>query len=114
MKVVPNAARVVAYRFGVSVRLMRNICLWNKILAMPILENIALDELLTGKILPHLRSIQSNVHDAIGRSERIVTSLDGVWAGPSVTGDRRYVLLFVCCSPILDGLILKCSIICLS
>ncbi|CAA0818630.1 GC-rich sequence DNA-binding factor-like protein [Striga hermonthica] len=49
MKAVPNAARVAAYRFGVSVRLLRNICLWNKILAMPVLEKIALDELLSGK-----------------------------------------------------------------
>lgn len=90
MNVVPNAARVAAYRFGRSVRLMRNICLWSEILAMPVLENIALDNLLYGKVLPHLRSIRSNVHDAISRTERVIASLGGVWAGQSVTVDRRY------------------------
>lgn len=93
MKAVPNAARVAAYKFGMSVRLMRNICLWNKVLSMPVLEKLALDDLLSGKILPHLRSIQSNVHDAVTRTERIIASLCGVWSGSSVTGERRYVLL---------------------
>lgn len=88
MKAVPNAARVAAYRFGMSVRLMRNICFWNNILSMPVLEKLALDELLTGKVLPHLRSIQSNLHDAVTRTERIVASLSGVWTGPSVSGER--------------------------
>lgn len=90
MKAVPNATRVAAYRFGTSVRLMRNICLWNKILAIPVLEKIALDELLCGKVLPHLHSILSNVHDAITRTERVIASLYGVWTGPGVTGDKRY------------------------
>lgn len=58
---------------------------------MPVLEKLALDELLCGKVLPHFRNISENVHDAITRTERIVASLSGVWAGPSVTGDRRYV-----------------------
>lgn len=88
MKVVPNAARIAAYKFGMSVRLMRNICLWNKVLSMPVLENLALDDLLSSKILPHLRSIQSNVHDAVTRTERIIASLCGVWSGSSVTGER--------------------------
>ncbi|KAK4423605.1 Transcriptional repressor ILP1 [Sesamum alatum] len=101
MKAVPNAARVAAYRFGTCVRLMRNICLWDKILAMPILEKIALDELLCGKVLPHLHSIQSNVHDAIVRTERIIASLYGVWTGPSVTGDRSQKL-----QPLVDYLLL--------
>lgn len=91
MQAVPNAARVAAYRFGMSVRLMKNICLWKEILALPVLEKLALDELLCGKVLPHVRSITANVHDAITRTERIIASLLGVWAGPSVTGDRRYV-----------------------
>lgn len=90
MKAVPNAARVAAYRFGMSVRLMKNICLWKDVLALPILEKLVLDELLCGKVLPHVRSIAANVHDAITRTERIVASLYGVWAGPSITGDRRY------------------------
>ncbi|KAL2519137.1 GC-rich sequence DNA-binding factor-like protein [Abeliophyllum distichum] len=101
MKAVPNAARVAAYRFGTSVRLLRNICLWNKILAMPVLEKLALDDLLSGKLLPHLRSIQSDVHDAITRTERIVASLHGVWAGPSVAGDRSPKL-----QPLVDYLML--------
>ena len=91
MKVVPNAARVAAYRFGMSVRLMRNICLWKEILALPVLEKLVLDELLYGKVLPHVRSIIANVHDAITRTERVIASLSGVWAGPNVTGERRYI-----------------------
>ena len=86
MKVVPNAARVAAYRFGMSVRLMRNICLWKEILDLPVL-----DELLYGKVLPHVLSITANVHDAITRTERVIASLSGVWAGPNVTGERRYI-----------------------
>lgn len=88
LQAVPNAARFSAYRFGMSVRLMKNICLWNNILSASIIEKLALDELLSGKILPHLRSIQSNIHDAITRSERIIASMSGVWTGPNVTGDR--------------------------
>ncbi|XP_058206706.1 transcriptional repressor ILP1 [Rhododendron vialii] len=88
LKAVPNAARVAAYRFGRSVRLMRNICMWNKIIALPVLERLVLDDLLSGKVLPHLRSIQSNVHDAVTRSERVIASLCGVWAGPSAAGQR--------------------------
>lgn len=90
MKAVPNAARVAAYRFGKSVRLLRNVCMWKEILALPVLEKLALDELLYGKMLPHVRGIATNVHDAITRTERIIVSLSGVWAGPNVTGERRY------------------------
>lgn len=64
--------------------------MWNNTLSLSILEKIALDELLCGKILPHLHSIQANVHEAIIRTERVVASIYGVWTGPSVTGDRRY------------------------
>ncbi|KAI4313972.1 hypothetical protein L6164_026915 [Bauhinia variegata] len=85
---VPDAARIAAYRFGVSVRLLRNICLCKDLFTMPVLEKLALDELLCGKILPHFRSISENVHDAIRRTERIIASLSGVWVGPSVIGDR--------------------------
>ncbi|XP_059453249.1 transcriptional repressor ILP1 isoform X2 [Corylus avellana] len=99
LKAVPGAARVAAYRFGMSVRLLRNICLWKDIFALPVIEKLALDELLCGKLLPHVRSITANVHDAITRTERIIAALFGVWAGPNVTGGRRlqplvdYVLL---------------------
>ncbi|KAD3067201.1 hypothetical protein E3N88_35081 [Mikania micrantha] len=88
IKAVPNAARFAAYRFGTAVRLLRNICLWNNILSVSVLEKLALDELLSGKILPHLRSIQSNIDDAITRTERVVASISGVWTGPKVIGDR--------------------------
>lgn len=89
MQAVPNAARVAAYRFGMSVRLLRNICLWKDILAMPVLEKLALVQLLSGKVLPHVRSITSNVHDAVTKTERIVASISGVWAGASVPGEHR-------------------------
>ncbi|XP_009772229.1 transcriptional repressor ILP1-like [Nicotiana tabacum] len=96
MRAVPDAARVAAYRFGMSIRLMRNICLFHEIFAMPVLEELVLDQLFSGKILPHLRSIQSNIHDAVTRTERVVASVRGVWAGPKVTGD---------CSPKLRPLV---------
>ncbi|WMV28152.1 hypothetical protein MTR67_021537 [Solanum verrucosum] len=96
MRAVPDAARVAAYRFGMSIRLIRNICLFHEIFAMPVLEELVLDQLLSGKILPHLRSIQSNIHDAVTRTERVVTSLHSVWAGPKATGD---------CSPKLRPLV---------
>ncbi|KAK6921788.1 GCF, C-terminal [Dillenia turbinata] len=92
MKAVPGAARIAAYRFGRSVRLMRNICLWKDILAASVLEKLALDDLLGGKVLPHIRGISSNIHDAVTRTERVVASLAGVWAGPSVTGPRSQKL----------------------
>jgi len=88
---VPDAARVAAYRFGVSVRLLRNICLWKDVFSTSVLEKLALDELLFGKVLPHLRIISENVQDAITRTERVIASLSGVWAGPSVIGDKKYV-----------------------
>ncbi|XP_039050216.1 transcriptional repressor ILP1-like isoform X2 [Hibiscus syriacus] len=97
MKVVPNAARVTAYRFGMSVRLMRNICLWKDILALPVLEKLALDELLCGKILPHIRCITSDVHDAVTRTERIVASLSGLWTGTNVSRDSSKLQPLVDC-----------------
>lgn len=86
LKAVPSAARVAAYRFGVAIRLMRNICLWKEILALPVLEKLVLDELLSGKVLPHVWSIASDVHDAVTRTERIIAALSGVWGGQNVTG----------------------------
>ncbi|KAI3818329.1 hypothetical protein L1987_12133 [Smallanthus sonchifolius] len=106
LKAVPNAARFAAYRFGTSVRLLRNICLWKNILSVSVLEKLALDELLSGKILPHLRSIQSNIDDAITRTERVVASISGVWAGPKVTGDRSPRL-----QPMVDYLIVLARIL---
>ncbi|XP_059453248.1 transcriptional repressor ILP1 isoform X1 [Corylus avellana] len=101
LKAVPGAARVAAYRFGMSVRLLRNICLWKDIFALPVIEKLALDELLCGKLLPHVRSITANVHDAITRTERIIAALFGVWAGPNVTGGRSHRL-----QPLVDYVLL--------
>ncbi|KAG6475091.1 transcriptional repressor ILP1-like [Zingiber officinale] len=84
-KVVPGAAQFAAYKFGMAVRLLRNICLWKNILSMPVLEKLALEELLGGKLLPHVKSIMPNIHDAIMRTERIIASLVGIWSGPEVT-----------------------------
>eukprot|EP00268_Persea_americana_P020358 TRINITY_DN20554_c0_g2_i1.p1 TRINITY_DN20554_c0_g2~~TRINITY_DN20554_c0_g2_i1.p1 ORF type:complete len:962 (-),score=250.21 TRINITY_DN20554_c0_g2_i1:159-3044(-) len=92
IKAVPSAARIAAYRFGLSIRLLKNICLWKDILALHILEKLALDELLSGKVLPHIRSVTPNIHDAITRTERIIASLSGVWSGGNVTAERSLKL----------------------
>ncbi|CAE6092192.1 unnamed protein product [Arabidopsis arenosa] len=93
-KAVPNAPQVAAYRFGTSVRLMRNICMWKDIMELPVLEKLALSDLLFGKVLHHVRSIasESNMHDAVTRTEMIVASLSGVWTGPSVTRTHSRLL----------------------
>ncbi|KAL4199891.1 hypothetical protein AMTRI_Chr03g53570 [Amborella trichopoda] len=85
---VPQAAQIAAYRFGTSVRLMKNICLWKDIIALPVLEQLVLDELLCARVLPHVRNIMPNIHDAITRTERVVASLAGVWTGRDLIGDR--------------------------
>ncbi|KAF7069331.1 hypothetical protein CFC21_074977 [Triticum aestivum] len=82
-RVVPGAAEYAAYRFGVATRLLKNVCLWKKVLAGDALEKLALEELLIGKILPHMKSIILEVHDAITRAERIAASLSGVWSSPN-------------------------------
>lgn len=91
-RVVPGAAQFVAYRFGTSVRLLRNICMWKDVLSLPLLEKLVLEELLKMKLLPHVRSIMPNIHDAITRMERIIASLSGVWYGPKVTADHSQKL----------------------
>ncbi|CAD6335138.1 unnamed protein product [Miscanthus lutarioriparius] len=78
-RTVPGASQYAAYRFGVAIRLLKNVCLWKDILAEHVVEKLALDELLRGKILPHMKSIILDVHDAITRAERIATSLSEVW-----------------------------------
>jgi GC-rich sequence DNA-binding factor len=82
-RTVPGAAQYAAYRFGVATRLLKNACLWKNILAGHVVEKLALDELLKGKILPHMKSIILDVHDAITRAERIAASLSGVWGEQS-------------------------------
>ncbi|OEL27531.1 PAX3- and PAX7-binding protein 1 [Dichanthelium oligosanthes] len=78
-RTVPGAAQYAAYRFGVATRLLKNVCLWKDILADHVVEELALNELLRGKILPHMKSIILDVHDAVTRAERIAASLSGVW-----------------------------------
>ncbi|KAH9298722.1 hypothetical protein KI387_030404, partial [Taxus chinensis] len=89
MNAVSQAARIAAYKFGMSVRLLKNIALWKDILAMPVLEQLALDEVLCGKMLPHLRNIVHNIHDAVTRTERVVAALSGVWTGASLSGELK-------------------------
>ncbi|XP_057250192.1 transcriptional repressor ILP1-like isoform X2 [Beta vulgaris subsp. vulgaris] len=89
MKAVPNVARVAACRFGVAVRLMRNICMWKDILSLPVLEKLVLDDLLAGKVLPHVQNLIHDIHDAITRTERIIASVNGVWSGASLTAANR-------------------------
>eukprot|EP00252_Welwitschia_mirabilis_P018066 TRINITY_DN4024_c0_g2_i1.p1 TRINITY_DN4024_c0_g2~~TRINITY_DN4024_c0_g2_i1.p1 ORF type:complete len:153 (+),score=38.27 TRINITY_DN4024_c0_g2_i1:1-459(+) len=93
MNAVPQAARIAAYKFGMSVRLLKNIAVWKDILAMPVLEQLALDELLCRKMLPHLRNIVHNIHDAVTRTERVIAALSGVWTGLNHTGDLSPKLL---------------------
>jgi GC-rich sequence DNA-binding factor len=78
-RTVPGASQYAAYRFGVAVRLLKNVCLWKDILADHVVEKLALDELLRGKILPHMKSIILDVHDAITRAERVAAALSEVW-----------------------------------
>ena len=80
---VPGALRLANRQFGVAVRLLRNLGLWKDILAMPQLEHLALDQLLSMKMLVHLRAGISTVHDAVTRIERVVAALSGVWVGTS-------------------------------
>ena len=89
--VVPQAARIAAYRFGTSIRLLRNVALWKDILAMSLLEKLALDELLCGKILPHLRHLLKTPYDAINRTERVISALSHAWISPNFTS--RYAFL---------------------
>eukprot|EP00249_Psilotum_nudum_P023169 c28769_g1_i1 orf=188-3082(-) len=86
MVAVAQASRIAAHRFGTSVRLLRNITLWKDVLAMPVLEQLALDDLMCGKMLPHLRSLVNNPVDAVTRTERVVAALSGIWVGPNFTG----------------------------
>jgi GC-rich sequence DNA-binding factor len=83
MAAVPRAGRFAAQQFGTSVRLLRNLGLWKDVLALPVLEHLALDQLLSAKILVHLRTLLPTVHDAVIRTERVLSALSGVWVGGS-------------------------------
>jgi GC-rich sequence DNA-binding factor len=74
-RTVPGAAQYAAYRFGVATRLLRNVCLWKDTLADSVVEKLALEELLRGKLVPHMKSIILDVHDSTLRAERMVASL---------------------------------------
>lgn len=91
MTAVPKAAPIAAQKFGTSIRLLRNIALWKDVLALPVLEELALDELLSSKILPHLRTLLTTLHDAVTRTERVFAALSGVWVGSN--RELRYVEL---------------------
>lgn len=83
IQTVPQAARLSAQKFGKALRLLRNIGMWKDVLAMPLLEELALDNLLNSKILPHLRTLRDTLHDAVTRTERVMAALDGTWLGSS-------------------------------
>lgn len=80
---VPAAIPYSSRQFGVAVRLLRNLGLWKDILELPQLEHLALDQLLSGKMLVHLRAGAPAIHDAVTRIERVVAALTGVWVGTS-------------------------------
>ncbi|GJN22624.1 hypothetical protein PR202_gb10208 [Eleusine coracana subsp. coracana] len=82
-RTVPGAAQYAAYRFGVATRLLRNVCLWKGTLADSVVEKLAFEELLRRKLLPHMKSIILDVHDATVRAERIVASLPEVSSSQS-------------------------------
>ncbi|KAH7280692.1 hypothetical protein KP509_36G009600 [Ceratopteris richardii] len=84
MKIVPQAAPIAAYKFGTAVRLLKNIVCWKDVLAMPLLERLALEDLLCAKMIPHLRSLLHSPYDAISRTERVVKVLASVWVSSSV------------------------------
>lgn len=88
IRAVPGAGQFSAYRFGMSVRLLRSVCLWKDLLAGPALEKLAIAELLRAKILPHIKSSGLDVHDAVIRLERVVDSLSGFISGAGVRGDH--------------------------
>lgn len=67
--------------------------MWKDILSQQILEELALDGLLVGKVLPHLQNLEPHIHDAVSRTERIVASLSNVWPGSSGKGDSRLVMI---------------------
>lgn len=92
---VPGALRLANRQFGVAVRLLRNLGLWKDILAMPELERLALDQLLSMKMLVHLRAGVSTVHDAVTRIERVVAALSGVWVGTSFAELSPKLALFI-------------------
>ncbi|KAG8061868.1 hypothetical protein GUJ93_ZPchr0003g17858 [Zizania palustris] len=48
-RVVLGASQYAAHRFGVATRLLKIVCLWKDILAKPVLEKLALEELLRGR-----------------------------------------------------------------
>ncbi len=75
---VPRARQLAAQQFGTSVRLLQNHGLWKDILAMPVLEHLALDQLVSAKILVHVRVLLPTVHDAVIRTERVLSALSGV------------------------------------
>eukprot|EP00271_Cylindrocystis_brebissonii_P003635 TRINITY_DN1480_c0_g3_i1.p1 TRINITY_DN1480_c0_g3~~TRINITY_DN1480_c0_g3_i1.p1 ORF type:complete len:1007 (+),score=265.88 TRINITY_DN1480_c0_g3_i1:257-3277(+) len=78
---VPSAGRIAAQRFGTAIRLLRNLAMWRDVLAQPLLEQLALDDLVAQRFLPHLRAVLPTPHDAVGRAERLLAALGPAWIG---------------------------------
>ncbi|RZC47834.1 hypothetical protein C5167_040781 [Papaver somniferum] len=57
---IPNAARIAAYRFDMSVCLLDNICLWKDILVFRIMEQLAPKLANSASCV---QSIPPNIHD---------------------------------------------------
>ena len=94
LSVVPSSGFICAHRFGAALRLLRNIGMWGvgeeAVLTRERVDRLALDSLMTFRILPHLNTLLSTPHDAVGRVERLVGALrDGGWCGGA--GDVRWV-----------------------
>lgn len=92
LSVVPSSGFICAHRFGAALRLLRNIGMWGvgeeAVLTRERVDRLALDSLMTFRILPHLNTLLSTPHDAVGRVERLVGALrDGGWCGGA--GDVR-------------------------
>ncbi|KAL5707494.1 hypothetical protein ACHQM5_018392 [Ranunculus cassubicifolius] len=67
-----------------SLQLLTSICCWKDLLSIPVLEKLALDELLNRKVLHRLQGF--SVYDAITSIEKIMVSLNGTWTGSGAVG----------------------------
>ncbi|XP_024520759.1 transcriptional repressor ILP1 isoform X1 [Selaginella moellendorffii] len=79
---VEQAAEIAEYRFRLSIKLLRNIGLWKNVLSLSKLNQLGLEELLNGRILPHLRVLAPE--DAVARTETVLVALHGTWISSGV------------------------------
>lgn len=82
---VPSARRLASQRFGAALRLVRCIATWHEVVARPVLDRLAIEELVDSQLLPHLRTLVPTVHDAVSRTEQLLAALKTLWIGPSAT-----------------------------